>query len=254
MYSNSLTGTLPASLGQLSKLTILYMSSNLLTGTLDNNQLSGAIPSSLCRCQEMYIYLTDNKFLSYPTCMTSSRYHVQVDENISVCDGPSYEDICESKSSKSMMIAWIVIPILFDLIVAASIYLYYRYRYRCLSSDSPERTSQYVDINHNNTIMDEDNDRNHDVHCDLSISEDPEAMIRYEDLSRLVGGNGASNEGRHQRRDNVSQVLEPVVIGELVSTVAGAIATDYEILNLPSASVTNIDEEDVLYVDLFVDV
>jgi hypothetical protein len=45
-----------------------------------------------------------------------------------------------------------------------------------------------------------------------------------------------------------------VVIGELVSTVAGAVATDNEILNLPTAYVANIDEEDVLYVDLFVDV
>jgi len=66
--------------------------------------------------------------------------------------------------------------------------------------------------------------------------------------------NDARNEGRHQRRDNDSQVLEPVVIGELVSTVAGALATDNEILNLPTAYVANIDEEDVLYVDLFVDV
>ena len=467
MYSNSLTGTLPASLGQLSKLTILYMSSNLLTGTLDNNQLSGAIPSSLCRCQEMYIYLTDNKFLCYPTCMTSSRYHVQVDENISVCDGPSYFDICilssmstipdyemqalkdlydstggdnwrwknygvqwdftngnklqctaddytswqgltctynssndlfhvtsinlrwwyynlngtlpdslgqlselnylqlDSESllfgsipaslgqlsklsylsisynsltgtlpaslgqlseltyldisynsltgtlpaslgqlnqlyyfnavnnqlhgsipdsfgnlnklrslylqynelsgaipsslckceeisyfflnknkficypaclssklyyvyyidnipvcenednpvSKSMMILWIVLPILFVLLLAASIYLYYRYRYCCLSSDSPDRSSQYVDINQNNNIMDENNDHNHDVN---------------------------------------NQALELVVIGELVSTVAGAVATDNEILNLPSASVTNIDEEDILFVDILV--
>ena len=89
--------------------------------------------------------------------------------------------------------------------------------------------------------MDEDNDQNHDVHCDLSISEDPEAMIRYEDISTLVGGNGASNEGWHQRRDDFIQVLEPVVKGELISTV------DNEILNLPIASVANIDEEDVLY-------
>jgi len=66
-------------------------------------------------------------------------------------------------------------------------------------------------------------------------------MIRYEDLSRLVGGNGASNEGWHQRRDDFIQVLEPVVIGELISTV------DNEILNLPTTSVANIDEEDVLY-------
>jgi hypothetical protein len=66
--------------------------------------------------------------------------------------------------------------------------------------------------------------------------------------------NGAGNEGRHQRRDNGSQPLEPVVRGELVSTVAGAVATDNEILNLPTAAVANIDEEDVLYVDLFVDV
>jgi hypothetical protein len=102
--------------------------------------------------------------------------------------------------------------------------------------------------------MDEDNDHNHDVNCDLSISEDPVAMIRYENISILVGGNGASNEDRHQRRDYVSQLLEPVVIGELVSTVAGAIATDNEILNLPTASVANIDEEDVLYVDIVVDV
>jgi len=102
--------------------------------------------------------------------------------------------------------------------------------------------------------MDKDNDHNHDVNCDLSISEDPEAMIRYEDIQTLVGGNGASNEDRHQQRDYDSQVLEPVVIGELVSTVAGAVATDNEILNLPTASVANIDEEDVFYVDIFVDV
>ena len=82
--------------------------------------------------------------------------------------------------------------------------------------------------------MDDDNDHNHDVHSDLSISEDPEAMIRYEDISTLVGGNGASNESRHQRRDDFIQVLEPVVIGELISTV------DNEILNLPTASVANI--------------
>jgi hypothetical protein len=101
--------------------------------------------------------------------------------------------------------------------------------------------------------MDEDNDHNHDVNCDLSISEEPETMIRYEDISTLEGGNGASNEDRHQRRDDVSQVLEPVAIGELVSMVAGAVATHNEILNLPTASVANIDEEDVLYVDLFID-
>jgi len=74
------------------------------------------------------------------------------------------------------------------------------------------------------------------------------------DRRRAHRRNGAGNEGRHQRRDNGSQVLEPVVIGELVSTVAGAVATDNEILNLPTAYVANIDEEDVLYVDLFVDV
>jgi hypothetical protein len=74
------------------------------------------------------------------------------------------------------------------------------------------------------------------------------------DRRRAHRRNGASNEGRHQRRDNGSQPLEPVVRGELVSTVAGAVATDNEILNLPTAAVANIDEEDVLYVDLFVDV
>ena len=52
--------------------------------------------------------------------------------------------------------------------------------------------------------MDEDNDHNHDVNCDLSISEDPEAMIRYEDISSLEGGNGAINEDRHQRKNNDS--------------------------------------------------
>jgi hypothetical protein len=301
-------------------------------------------------------------------------------KNIPVCDGPSYEDICitESKSSKSMMIVWIVLPILFILLVAVSIFLYYRYRYRYVKIS---HSSQSGENNQNNNIMDEDNDHIHDVNCDLSINEDPEAIIRYEDISTLVCGNreimevpsdavdnmhrhvhnsqdptsydsnqslrhidshdvsndernsghagrndqrnnqilgrcdeysennylpairhairsyvearrriegtcqkdsgtnkgrdhndrqrnegtsrdrrralksnGASNEGRHQRRDHVSQVLEPVVIGELVSTVAGALATDNEILNLPTASVANIDEEDVLYVDLFVDV
>jgi hypothetical protein len=74
------------------------------------------------------------------------------------------------------------------------------------------------------------------------------------DRRRAHKRNGAGNEDRYQRRDNGSQVLEPVVIGELVSSVAGAVATDNEILNLPTASVANIDEEDVLYVDLFVGV
>jgi hypothetical protein len=246
-----------------------------------------------------------------------------------------------------MMIVWIVLPILFFLLVSASLYLYYRYRNHYVKIS---HSSQNGENNQNNNIMDEDNDHNHDVSRDLSISEVPETLTRFEDISTLEAGareimevpsdavdnmhghvhnsqdpssydlnqsmrhidsqdvnndesnnhylrrsdeyenyyhsirsydearrriegichkdsgtnkgrdhndkqrNDARNESRHQRRDNDSQVLEPVVIGELVSTVAGAVATDNEILNLPTASVANIDEEDVLYVDLFVDV
>ena len=143
------------------------------------------------------------KFICYPACL-STKLYIDI---IPVCDNEDNPVSKSSKSSKSMMILWIVLPILFVLLLAASIYLYYRYRYCCLSSDSPDRSSQYVDINQNNNIMDENNDHNHDVN---------------------------------------NQVLELVVIGELVSTVAGAVATDNEILNLPS-------EEDILFVDLFVD-
>jgi len=124
--------------------------------------------------------------------MTSrlSRYHVQVDENITVCDGPTYEDIC------------------------------------ILTSTIPDYEMQALK--------------------DLYDSTDGDNWRWWN------GGNGASNEDRHQQRDYDSQVLEPVVIGELVSMVAGAVATDNEILNLPTASVANIDEEDVLYVDIFI--
>ena len=119
----------------------------------------------------MYIYLNDNKFLCYPTCMTSSRYQVKVDENIPVCDGPSYEDICtteskSSKSSKSMMIVWIVLPILFVLLVAVSTYLFYRYRNHYVKIS---HSSQSGENNQDNNMMDEDNDHNHDVSRDLSI-------------------------------------------------------------------------------------
>ena len=463
LNDNSLTGTLPASFGQLLKLTDLSLYGNLLTGTLpaslgqlsqltglylDNNQLIGTIPSSLCKCQEMYISLTNNKFICYPTCMTSSRYNVRVDENIPLCDGPSYEDICtteskSSKSSKSMMILWIVIPILFVLLVAASTYLYYRYRNHYVNIS---HTSQSGENNQNNNIMDEDNDHiniidqnlvnfyreimevpsdavdnmhghvhnsqdpssydsnqsmlhidSHDISNDESNNHHPRqndlnlrrsdefsenyyhAIRSYDEARRRIDGfhhndsgtnegifydgqriqdnsrvrqrnegtsrdrrrahrrNGASNEGRHEERnsghvirndqrnnqilgrcdeysennylairhairsydearrriegtchkdigtkkgrdhndkqrnegtsrdrkrahernganneDTDSQVLEPVVIGELVLTVAGAVATDNEILNLPTASVTNIDEEDILFVDILV--
>ena len=60
------------------------------------------------------------------------------------------------------------------------------------------------------------------------------------------------DENNDHNHDVNNQALEPVVIGELVSTVAGAVATDNEILNLPSASVMNIDEEDILFVDILV--
>jgi len=272
LYSSSFNGTIPSSLGQLSKLTYLTLDTNSLTGTLPDslgqrseliylsvysNQLTGTIPSSLCTCYNKYLMLFDNKFDCVPKCIVSGgqkRYNLNVDGYTPVCDGPSYNDICESK--KSFIIVWIVLPIAFVLLVVALMYLYYKCRNRCnsLTVDASDRRSQYVDINQNNSIIDEDNYRNHDVNFDLRTSEVPEKSIRIKDISTLVGGNGASNEDRHQRRDNVSQVLEPVVRGELVSTVAGAVATDNETLNLPTAVAANIDDEDVLYVDLFVDV
>ena len=49
-----------------------------------------------------------------------------------------------------------------------------------------------------------------------------------------------------------SHALEPVVRGELVSTVAGAVATDNEILNLPTAVAANVDDDDGLYVGVIV--
>jgi hypothetical protein len=247
--------------------------------------------------------------------MTSSRYNVQVDKNIPVCDGPSYEDICTANSptllpttqpttlqttteSKSMMIVWIVLPILFVLLVlvAASVYLYYRYRNHYVKVN---HSSQYI-IDDLRTSEDPESINHHARRNDQIINQTLErsdkysennyhAIRSYDEARRRIDGfdhnnngtnegifydgqinqgnsrdrqrnegasrdrrrahrrNGARNEGRHQRRDNVSQVLEPVVIGELVST-------DNEILNLPTASVANIDEEDVLYVDLFVNV
>ena len=184
----------------------------------------------------------------------SYSYNVHIDKDTPVCDGPSYNGICStesSKSSKSSIIVWIVLPIAFILVVAVSVY--YRYRRRCNSIDVSDGNSQYVDINQNNIIMDENNDNYSDaVNLDLSVSEQWRTLARIKDTSTLAGENSGSNEGRHQRRDNVSQVLEPVVRGELVSTAAGAVATDNEILNLPTAVAANIDDDDVLYVGVIV--
>ena len=45
-----------------------------------------------------------------------------------------------------------------------------------------------------------------------------------------------------------------ILCNDVIEVVLKVIATDNDLLNLPTAYVANIDEEDVLYVDLFVDV
>jgi hypothetical protein len=48
----------------------------------------------------------------------------------------------------------------------------------------------------------------------VEIGKGMNVLVEIEELIR--GMNGARNEGRHQQRDNDSQVLEPVLRGELV--------------------------------------
>jgi len=201
LYYNQLSGSIPSSLGQLTKLTDLYLSDNLFTGTipdsfgllseltsfyLDDNLLIGTIPSSLCNNHEEYFNFQYNKFDCYPSCMKSDLYTVYVDD-IPLCkhdptDNNAY--VATRKRSKSMIIVWIIISILFVVIIGISMYVYNTRNAKINPHDSSiemlDRSSQYVEGNYN-INNNEENDNNEDVNMERDIystGEAPETLLR----------------------------------------------------------------------------
>jgi Leucine-rich repeat (LRR) protein len=86
VYSNKLTGSIPASIGKLEKLEELWLYENQLTGSLPasignltslkefyayNNQLSGELPLSVIRmkCKGCAVYFSENTSFTLPQNM-----------------------------------------------------------------------------------------------------------------------------------------------------------------------------------------
>ena len=87
LISLKLTGTIPTSIGLLSRLSSLYVYLNSITGSipstmgllskintlrLDGNSLTGSVPSTLCADSALtMLYVSSNRLSCYALCMSS---------------------------------------------------------------------------------------------------------------------------------------------------------------------------------------